>query len=80
MIDNVVKLYPHNAASNPDAVLEQAVGAYSQIFLIGYDKNDNLDVRASTNFKMREILFALEVFKFKILNGEYEMQLSGGDA
>ena len=80
MTDNIVKLYPHNAASNPDAVLEQAVGAYSQIFLIGYDKNDNLDVRASTNFKMREILFALEVFKFKILNGEYEMQLSGGDA
>ncbi len=77
MIDNVVKLYPHNAASNPDAVLEQAVGAYSQIFLIGYDKNDNLDVRASTNFKMREIIFALEVFKFKILNGEYEMHLSG---
>ncbi len=77
MIDNVVKLYPHNAASNPDAVLEQAVGAYSQIFLIGYDKNDHLDVRASTNFKMREIIFALEVFKFKILNGEYEMHLSG---
>lgn len=73
----VIKFYPKDAARNPDAVLEQAVGNYDQIFLIGYDKSGILDVRASTNFKMREILFALEVFKFKVLNGEYEMHLSG---
>ena len=67
----VVKFYPADAAKNPDNVLEQAVGAYDQVFIIGYDKDGILEVRSSTNFQVREIFFALEAFKFKVLNGDY---------
>lgn len=69
----VVKFYPADAAKNPDNVLEQAVGVYDQVFTIGYNKDGILEVRASTNFQVREIFFALDAFKFKVLNGDYSM-------
>lgn len=74
-MNNVVKFYPKGAAANPDVVLEQAVGVYDQVFVIGHNKDGKMDVRASLNFKMRDIFFALDAFKFKVLNGEYEVQL-----
>ena len=77
MTDNVVKFYPKDAAKNPDAVLEQAVGVYDQVFIIGYDKDGTLDVRASFSFKVRDIFFALDAFKFRVLNGDYEYCLKG---
>lgn len=70
-MSNVVKLYPKDAAKNPDNVLEQAVGTYDEVFVIGYDKDGRLDVRASTNFKSTDIVFALETFKSKLFNGDY---------
>ena len=78
MTDNIVKFYPKNAAQNPDAVLEQALGQYDQVFVIGYDKDGCLDVCGSTNFTIRDIFFALEAFKFKVLNGEYGDRLKEG--
>lgn len=68
----VIKFYPRNAAENPDNVLEQAVGEFSQVFLIGYNHDGYLEVRASTNFTVRDIFFALDAFKFKLMNGDYE--------
>ena len=43
-MNNVIKFYPKNAAENPDNVLEQAVGAYDEVLIIGWDKNDELIV------------------------------------
>ena len=70
----VIKFYPADAAKNPDNVLEQAVGAYDQVFIIGYDKSGILEVRSSTNFQVQEIFFALDAFKFKVLNGDYNTE------
>lgn len=70
----IVKFYPKGAAINPDNVLEQAVGVYDQVFIIGYDKDGTLSVRSSLNFKLREIFFALDAFKFKVLNGDYDTE------
>lgn len=70
-MSKVVKFYPANAAKNPDAVLEQAVGVYDQVFVIGYDKDGFLEVRSSLNFEMRDIFFAMEAFRHKVLSGEY---------
>lgn len=78
-MSEVVKFYPKNAAQNPDAVLEQAVGVYDQVFVIGYDKDGSFDARASLNFPMRDIFFALDTFKFKVLNGDYGFQLKEAD-
>ena len=74
-MSEVIKFYPANAAKNPDAVLEQAVGVYDQVFVLGYDKDGELEVRASLNFKMREIFFAMDAFKHKVLNGDYGCRL-----
>jgi hypothetical protein len=76
---NVVKFYPADAGKNPNMVLEQAVGIYNQVLVIGYDKEGNLDVRASLNFTIRDIFFALEAFKFQVFNGDYGHQLDRQD-
>ena len=70
-MSEVVKFYSKDAAKNPDAVLEQAIGVYDQVFVIGHDKDGALEVRASLNFTMRDIFFAMDAFKFKVLNGDY---------
>jgi hypothetical protein len=70
-MNNIVKFYPKDAAKNPDNVLEQAVGIYDQVLVIGYNKDGGLDVRSSLNFLIKDIFFAIDEFKFKVLNGEY---------
>lgn len=67
----VIKIYPEGSAKYPDAVLEQAVGVYESVFIIGYDQDGKLDVRASTNLACKDILWLIETFKSKMLNGDY---------
>ena len=73
MTDKVVKFYAANAAENPDNVLEQAMGRYSHVFVLGWLKDDGpLDARASMNLKDGgDLLWLLEMFKLKLLNGDY---------
>ena len=76
---DIVKFYPKDAAKNPDAVLEQAVGVYDQVFVIGYNKDGDLDVRGTSNFTLKEVFFALDAFKFMVLNGDYGERLQKGE-
>ncbi len=71
MDDNTVKFYGSNAADNPDSVLEQAVGEYESVIIIGWGKDGVLDPRASTNIKQADILWLIELFKTKMMNGDY---------
>lgn len=70
----VVKFYPADAAKDPDNVLEQAVGEYSHVLIIGWREDDGtLDVRASLNLKEgRDLMWLVEVFKAKLMSGDYE--------
>ena len=72
MLTNVTKLYPPGAAKNPDAVLEQAVGEYNEVLIIGWDKQDNLDIRANTTLKKAELLWLVDLFKHKLLAGDFD--------
>ena len=74
-MSDVVKFYPKDAAKDPDNVLEQAVGAYGEVFLIGYNKEGILEIRSSTNFKTANIIFAIEAFKMKLFLGDYDVEL-----
>jgi hypothetical protein len=67
----VVKFYPKNAAQDPDNVLEQAIGQYDQVFIVGYDKDGNLDARASLGLKGADVLWLIEWFKHGLMNGDY---------
>lgn len=69
---DVVKFYPQDAAKNPDSVLEQAVGQYSNVLIIGWDKDGDLDARASIGLKAgSDVLWLIECFKHKLLLGDY---------
>lgn len=72
MADNIIKFYPRNAAEDPDAVLEQAVGHYQDVFVLGWDKDGHLDARATLSMNAAEILWMLEKFKAKLLAGDYD--------
>ena len=69
---NVVKFYPKNAAENPDAVLEQAIGQYQDVLIIGWDKDGLMDARSSLGLSRDNVLWLIEEFKLKLLNGDYE--------
>ncbi len=72
MKNKVVKLYQKDAAKNIDLVLEQAIGHYEDAIIIGYlKKNGELQVRANTGFHTDEIIAAMEMFKHKLLSGDY---------
>jgi hypothetical protein len=68
---NVVPFIQKNAAKDPDVVLEQAIGDYQSVVIIGWDKNGKLDPRASLDLTQRDIHWMLSVFQQKMLNGDY---------
>ncbi|VDS08878.1 hypothetical protein PARHAE_02063 [Paracoccus haematequi] len=71
-MSEVVKFYPQNAADSPDNVLEQAIGVYDQVLILGWDKDGNFDGRASPALKDRsDVLWLVEVFKTKLMNGDF---------
>lgn len=72
MTGKIVKFYAKNAAENPDAVLEQAVGCYDDVLIIGWDKEGYLDPRANLNLTSAQVLWLIEVFKKNLLNGVYD--------
>lgn len=70
-MSNIVKFYPKNAAINPDAVLEQAIGQYENVFIIGFNKDGTIDPRASMGMDVEEVIYLLEKFKHKLFSGDY---------
>ena len=70
-MSKIVKFYKKNAAENPDAVLEQAIGQYDSVIIIGWNKDGVLDPRASLNLSQSEIHWLISVFQSKLLNGDY---------
>jgi len=68
MSDNVVNLFNH---VDPDTVLTKAVGNYSNVLVIGYDKNGELDVRADSGTSHERCSFLATLFIQKLCNGDY---------
>lgn len=73
---DVVKFYPKDAATDPDNVLEQAIGNFSDVLIIGWDKDGTLDARATLGLNDGgDVLWLIEAFKHKLMSGDY----SGGE-
>lgn len=69
---DVVKFYPQDAARDPDNVLEQAMGQFNEVLIIGWDKDGNLDARATLGLKDgADVLWLLEMFKHNLIAGVY---------
>ena len=75
--DNVVPLFPANAADDPDNVLAQAKGVYKELLLLGWDADGDLNVRATNALDVQSVLFMIEVFKMKLLSGSYSGDTNG---
>lgn len=67
----VVKFYPANAAKDADPVLEQAIGAYDEVLLIGWNKDGELEIRSTLGIIEKDALWLVELFRHKLLSGEY---------
>jgi len=70
---NVTKFYPKDAAKDADNVLEQAIGVYDEVIIIGYRKDDGtMDARATLGLRDGgDMLWLLETFKMKLVRGDY---------
>ena len=68
---NIAKFYPRNSAENPDLVLEQAIGNYDDVLILGYDKWGDFDPRSTLGLNVGEIIILMEIFKRDLLAGEY---------
>ena len=71
---DVVKFYPKDAAKNPDNVLEQAIGVYDEVLVIGWRKDEEGTMDARTSLGLidgGDLLWLIETFKFKLLRGDY---------
>lgn len=70
MSDNVTKFYPKDAYKDPDAVIEQAIGQYKDVLVLGWDKDGYLDARASNGVAGKaDVLFLIEEFKTMTMMG-----------
>lgn len=71
-MSNVEKFYPKDAAKDADNVIEQAIGQYEEVLILGYDKDGNFDARATLGLKgAGDVLWLIETLKFKLLSGEF---------
>jgi len=64
----VVPILP---ALSADPVLEKALGQYQSVVVIGYNDEGELQAAASMNLRSHEILWLIESFKLRLLNGDY---------
>lgn len=74
MSNKIIKFYPKNSALSPDSVLEQAVGQYQDVLILGWNKEGYLDPRATLSLKVSDMLWLIESFKNNLLNGKYESE------
>lgn len=50
-MSEVVKLFP---SKDPDHVLEEAVGAYRAVVVLGWNHDDEMDIRADLNLSVAD--------------------------
>lgn len=70
--NKVVKFYPADAAKLSDNVLEQAIGQFDELLILGWGKDGFLDARATLGLRDGgDMLWLIEAFKTKLMNGDY---------
>ncbi len=72
-MSKVESIFPANDFNH---VMDCAKGRYESAIILGYDNNGVLDVRAGGLIdgkqpKVKDWLFMIEVFKSKLINGDY---------
>ena len=68
---NVIKLVEPDKERSADAVLTSAMGEYDSVVVLGWDHDGELVVHSTLNINAAQILFLIEQFKLKLLQGDY---------
>jgi len=68
MTDNITKLHTRKSAEEPDALLDMAKGDFKAITVIGVNKDDHLEARATTNVSTVELVYFLEQMKLHLMS------------
>lgn len=69
---NVVRL---KTAVNPDSVLEQAIGAYKHVVIVGIAKDGRIDFREGGDNPGNDMAIPFTIMStvcHKIMNGDYD--------
>jgi len=66
-VADIIKFYPNGSAEDPDNVLEQAIGKYQDVLILGWDKDEDMDCRASLGLSHEQVLWIIIRY---ILTGE----------
>ncbi len=72
--DEPIKLVTNNKLLEPDAVLERAKDVFTHVVVLGWDKSETLDVRASSNLSNEQAIYLMELAKHTILQAAIFME------
>ena len=64
-------------ARNPDSILEQAIGVYQHVILVGVNQNGELDFREGGENMEGDLMVPFGLLSrvcHKIMNGDYDAQ------
>jgi len=76
----VTKLYPKDAAKNPDFVLEQCIGVFEHVVVLGYTHDGALECRSNTTFSEAEMMNCIRTFEHNYYGGLYDIDDDGDTA
>ena len=66
------KVTPTKVEKLPDDVLKDSMGLYEEVLVIGWDKKEReIRVLSSDSLTHSKVLWLIEEFKVKLLNGDY---------
>ena len=58
-------------AYNSDTVLKEALGSYENCLILGWNKEGEFEVRGSMGITSKDYLWLVELFKYRLINGDY---------
>jgi len=74
MSDEPIKLVTNGKLLEPDAVLERAKDVFTHVVVLGWDRSETLDVRASSNLSNEQAIYLMELAKHTILQAAIFME------
>lgn len=72
---NISKFYPRDAAKNPDMVLEQAIGEYEHVLILGIRHDGAVEARLDLGFEDQDMMYVMEQFKHDFLSGRFMVEV-----
>lgn len=74
-MSNVIPIIP---CLEPDNVLEAAKGEYSEVLVIGWDRNGEFRAAHGGKATLVEAYYIAQVFCHKVMSGDYSADSSNG--